>query len=603
MVYLVQWWLDRFGRLQFKSKVIVVFMPVVIFSLLLLGLLSTRIFSSSIIERTENSIRDQSSIIVSKLDSIISNAEICANLLVTDLDRLFESFPASRTPLEETRFRNLMQSRLGINLAMFPEVEAAVFVETDGTIHTSYDFNNNETLIFESGMLEYIWEVRSYGYSRWFPMQKRDFLTSDPNAPVITLGKVVTDIETGRMYGTLFLLVKESTLSDFLVGNGDSRQPGYYIVDDRMTIVASPNKDLLHRKISNPDQLDVLRQPGNAVSVIRNIEGDKELVTVMDFAKMKWKLVHVASIHLLTADIRQNNKLIILIGLLCLALSWFAANWLSRFVLNPLLQLAKAMRKVMEGNFSVSAPVHTKDEVGLIARAFNIMVTRLDELLRTIEREQIRKREYELALITAQIKPHFLYNTLDAIYVLNDMDRNEEARDTTKALADFYRMVLNKGRELIILDQELKIVGDYLSIMRVRYPDVFRYEIDIPPQLAGAPVPKLSLQPLVENAIYHGLKTKGKQGTISIGARAEEAKVIISVEDNGVGMTEEQARAIMAFPSGEDASRSIGLFSVQERLKLYFGESFGIAIHSRPGIGTIVEITVPGVHTGGKDHV
>lgn len=594
---------DWFGGLQFKSKVIVVFLPLIVLSLFLLGLISTQIFSRSIIDRTKSNVEDQSALILSKLDSIISNAEICSNMIVSDLNRLYESYPAARSFVEETRMRNMLQSRLETDIAMFPEVDAAVFIDAGNRIHTTYDESGDEGQVLSSGMQEQLREMGSYGVSRWFPMQKRTFLTPDRNVPVLTLGKVITDIDTGRDYGTLFLLVKETTLSAFLGEHDESGEMGYYVVDERMTIAASPNQEILLHTVDNEAELELLRKSSGTVSAIRRNGDERELITVSDFSKMNGKLVHVVPMHLLTLDVEQNIKLIMLIGILCLGLSLLAVNVLSKVIVDPLLQLAKAMRRVMGGDLSVTAPVRTRDEVGLIAGAFNIMVARIHDLLNTVEREQVRKREYELALITAQVKPHFLYNTLDTIYVLNDMERNEEARDTTKSLADFYRMVLNKGRELIILEQEAKIVRDYLSIMQVRYPDVFRYELHIPAHLAGAPVPKLSLQPLVENAIYHGLKTKGEKGLITISAYAEEGRVKIRVEDNGVGMSEERIHAIMAFSDKEEGGRSIGIFSVQERLKLYFGEQFGITIQSTIGKGTVVEMSVPGPHSGGKDRV
>lgn len=232
------------------------------------------------------------------------------------------------------------------------------------------------------------------------------------------------------------------------------------------------------------------------------------LATLIAYDRLNWKLVNIVSLQTLNGDIRRNFALTFAFGALCLLLSLLLAGKLSQIIVNPLLQVTKAMRKVKEGDINVSSPVTTQDETGLIATVFNSMVQQIKELLKAITEEQGRKREYELALIHAQIKPHFLYNTLDTIYVLNDLGLNEEARDTTKALADFYRVVLSKGSELIPLADEIDNVRDYLNIMQVRNPDVLRYEIDIPIELENVMVPKLSLQPLVENAIYHGLKPR-----------------------------------------------------------------------------------------------
>ncbi|MBB3113768.1 two-component system sensor histidine kinase YesM [Paenibacillus phyllosphaerae] len=592
-----------YARIQIKRKVIVAYLPLIILSLFILGLISNQLFSRSIIERTKQNVQDESALMVAKLDSTMSNMEICANLLITDLNRLFESYPAAadRTAIEEVRLRNLLQSRLSIDVALFPEVAAAVFVGTDGTVHTSYSSANDETQIVKNGLVEQLMAAGSYGQTHWLPMERRNYLTSDPEVPVLTLGKVMTDINTGRTLGSLFLLVQESTISGFLGSGGDMEQKQYYLVDEDMSIIASPNEALVLTSAVNRPEFELLRENPITSEIVKQ-GGERNLVTVSTYPELGWRLVNLTSIDLLTKDIRQNGWLTVLIGLICVILSWLAANGLSKLIVGPLLQLVKAMRRVMDGDLAVHAPIRTQDEVGLLAKAFNTMVQRIQELVIKVEEEQARKREYELALITAQVKPHFLYNTLDTIYVLNDMDRHEEARDTTKALADFYRMVLSKGRELILLGQEAKITSDYLSIMQVRYNEVFRYEIHIPAELAGAPIPKLSLQPLVENAIYHGLKTKGELGLIRITAYEEAGKVVVAVEDDGVGMDEQQlaeVRYARADEDGQQGQRSIGLYSVEERLKLYFGEEYSMSITSELGQGTRVVLTVPALRSGG----
>ncbi|GGG07969.1 cache domain-containing sensor histidine kinase [Paenibacillus abyssi] len=577
-----------FDGLQFKSKVIAIFLPLLLLSLLTLALLSSNLFSRSVIERTNINIRSESKLILAKLDSIIGNAEISANLMVTNLNRLIKEYPAERSSLEEARFRNLMQSRLSTDLSLFPEVEAAVFVDQSGNIYPSYTVNNDERQVFDSGMIERLRDSGSYGVTTWFPMERRDYLAADPDEPVLTLGKMVVDIDSGTLYGTLFLTIKESTLSSFFTQNVGSAETMYYLVDSGQRVIASPDKHQL---------LHTFEQPGESG------ESGRLMVTASDYESMDWKLIHIESVDALTADIHNNIRLTAFIGLICLVLALIGASVLSKRIVYPLQQLTGAMKQVVAGNLSVTAPVHTRDEVGVIAKAFNTMLQRIQELLATVEREQAQKREFELALISAQIKPHFLYNTLDTIYILNDLERNEEARDTTKALADFYRIVLSKGRELIILEQETKLVSDYLAIMQVRYPDVFRYEIDIPPLMHGLPVPKLSLQPLVENAIYHGLKTKGMRGLIRISAFVDGKKAVIRVEDDGVGMSKEQVERLMNFHTGSAGTESIGIYSVQERLKLYFGEPYGVFIRSAPGEGTVAKMIVPAVATGGENHV
>ncbi|OME48490.1 cache domain-containing sensor histidine kinase [Paenibacillus odorifer] len=593
---LVKW----FGRLQIRNKIILIFIPLIIFPLLALGLLSGQMFSRSMIEKAKYNFKDESKLIMQQIDTIVKNTESSANIITTDIHRMYAERPLLSSMVEQTRFRNLMQSQLSIDLIIFPDVDSAVFVDTEGQIYSSYAYGNpNEQKVFTSDMLEKAKEKGSYGVNRWLPMEQRDYLVSDPAIPVLTLSKVVYNLKTGNLIGTLFVNVKEDALSAFLeTVRETSSDKKYFVVDGTQRTVSTPDKSKLLLKPE--DRLNgSLRKTGSSVSEIIGKGSGRELVTVTYYDKLNWKLVNTISLQKLTADIHRNITLTIFVGIGCLLLSLLLAGKLSQIIVNPLLQVTKAMRKVREGDLNVTSPVTTEDETGLISTVFNSMVGRIQELMRTITNEQVRKREYELALIHAQIKPHFLYNTLDTIYVLNDLELNEAARDTTKALADFYRVVLSKGNEVIPLSEEVSNAADYLAIMQVRNPDVLRYEINIPKSLEGVKVPKLSLQPLIENAIYHGLKTKGSQGLISIEAYTHGREVIITVEDNGVGMSGEQVSRIVEYRSREGKPASIGIYSVHERIKLYFGEPYGLSVESKLGKGTVMKMTIPGTEAQG----
>ncbi|CAM4112529.1 cache domain-containing sensor histidine kinase [Saccharibacillus endophyticus] len=592
-----------FGRLRFKSKVMAVFMPLLILSLLTLGLLSSHLFSTSLIERTTRNVADESKLILSRTDYLFRSAETASNIMVTDINRLYETQSPGTTPLEKNRFANLMQSRLSIDLSIFREVDAAVFVTRDGTMHASYMTANDESGFADSGMLERVREAGSYGTDQWFPMERRSYLTPDPASPVLTLGKRVIDINSGETLGTLFLLMKEERFSAFLQSSDPAAPKAYYFVDSEMRITAAADKSNLLEEVP-PSLRSAIQQNGqqraNSGSDVFSYWEKGNLVTVSRYAPMEWELVNVVSLKLLTADVQENGRLTILVGAMCLIFSWLGANFLSRMVVGPLERLTRAMRQVVRGELNPVTEIKSEDELGTISQAFNFMVRRVRELLEEVTLEQKRKREYELALVSAQIKPHFLYNTLDTIYVLNELDRNDDARDTTKALADFYRTVLSQGRELIILEKEAALTDDYLAIMQIRYPDVFRYELDIPSELSGTPIPKLSLQPLVENAIYHGLKPTGRMGFISIRAEANGDRVRIRVSDNGMGMDEARVRSILTAQSQEEAV-SVGTYSVRQRLKLYFGDDYGLKIDSTPGEGTVVELSLPILHTQGDE--
>ncbi|GAA0137727.1 sensor histidine kinase [Paenibacillus sp. YSY-4.3] len=594
-----------FGRLQIMHKIIFIFLPLIVIPLFISGYLSSYNFSQSTIQNMEQGALDESKLIVSQIDSIINNAENSANFIATDINRIISSSPEQRDSVQELKFRRQIQSKLSTDLILFPDVDSAIFIDRNNHIHTSYSrINEYEQKVFDSGMIEQMTRMGSYGKNRWFSMEQRNFLVSDPAVPVLTLGKVVIDVDSGNKLGALFINVKETTFSSFL--GTEKKQDitkSYLLVDSAQKIISSSNPKYLlepfdNLKIKQP--LTFLTEP---YSEIMDSAQGQEFISIYPYDRMNWNLVNMNPMTALKSMISHNVWMTVAIGMVCLLLALLGIGLLSKIIVNPLLQLAKSMRRVKEGDLNVTAAIRTQDETGLLASVFNLMIQQIKQLIATVENEQRHKREYELALMHAQIKPHFLYNTLDTIYVLTDMERTEEARDTTKALADFYRVALSKGYEIITLEEEVKIVNDYLTIMQVRYPHILQYDIAIPDELKGINIPKLSLQPLAENAIYHGLKTKDSSGFIRISAHADRDRVIIEVEDNGVGMSPQLVSRITDFKEDSDKRKSIGIFSVHERLKLYFGDIYGIHIESREGQGTTVKLILPNNYDKGEHHV
>jgi two-component system sensor histidine kinase YesM len=595
---------EWFRRLQIIQKIILIFLPLIIIPLFISGFLSSYNFGRSTIQNMEQNVLDESKLMISQIDSIITNTENSANIIATDVNRLINDSPKERNFLQELQFRRQIQSKLSIDLILFTDVDSAIFIDTDNRIYTSHTNTNvADQDIFKSTMIQQVRSKGSFGTNHWFPMERRDYLVSNPEVPVLTLGKVVIDVDSGNRLGTLFVNVQEPTFSSFL-GGGETQDlsKSYFIVDANQRIIAGSDKEILLQPIETIQVQPKVLSSAPFSEIIDSDTG-QQLLTVIGYNNMNWNLVNINGMTTLNNAIQHNIWLTIIIGLVCLLLSLLGAGFLSKIIVNPLLQLTKTMRKVKEGDLNVTATITAQDETGLLASVFNMMIERIQQLIITVENDQLRKREYELALLHAQIKPHFLYNTLDTIYVLADMDRAEEARDTTKALADFYRVILSKGSDIITLAEEVKIVNDYLMIMKIRNPHVLRYEIHIPDELQGVEIPKLSLQPLAENAIYHGLKLSDHRGFIRISAHAQDDHVIIQVEDNGVGMSPSLLSQMLNFKDTIGKRTSIGVYSVHERVKLYYGDMYGVAIQSTEGQGTLVEITIPNKYPKGDLHV
>lgn len=223
------------------------------------------------------------------------------------------------------------------------------------------------------------------------------------------------------------------------------------------------------------------------------------------------------------------------------------------------------------------------------------MIDKINELLEQVTTEQIRLRKAEFELLQTQINPHFLYNTLDTIIWLAEAGKQREVVGMVGSLSEFFRASLNQGKDIISIREELQHVKSYLEIQQVRYQDILKYEIQVPGELDKYLIPKITIQPIVENALYHGIKNKRGLGRIRVSGKKEEGGFAIQVEDNGIGINEERLRQVRdkiqyRTPAENDI---YGLYNVNERIRLNFGEKFGISIESVYGEGTVVSIHLP----------
>jgi two-component system sensor histidine kinase YesM len=552
------------------------------------------------IKETVKNVADNSTLIVTRINTMMANTENCANITTLSLIKIIQgNLNYSENSASYLEIRGKIENELNTIKITFPDIESSAFIDKDfNAFILNNSLANNLNKAFESGIFKEV--DNSSTQNKWFLMQKREFLVTDINSPVLTLAKKVIDPRNGKKLGILVLNIKESTISDIYASVGPENITSYFIVDGQGKIVSSQKKDDVLKSLTNTKLRQLILGRGN-FSEIKDIDGKNTLITSTSLEYFDWRLVSVIPIQKLTDDVNKNTIVVVLLGIMCMILALLAATVLSRVIAKPLVKLTKKMDEIKDGNLDVVCNVNSKDEIGRLALGFNIMVERIKELLNKSTQEQKKLREYELALIQAQIKPHFLYNSLELIYTLCGMAGAKEAQIATKSLADFYRIALSKGKEIISLEEEIKNVNDYLNIQRYRYYDVFDYEIKVQDEIKRSKILKLTLQPLVENSIYHALKTKGSFGRILIEGYMEDDNVIIKVFDDGVGISEEKIKEIFDYQHPETDKGSFGLRSVDERIKLFFGEKYGLKIESVLGEGTIITVVIPFL-TGGSGY-
>ncbi len=299
----------------------------------------------------------------------------------------------------------------------------------------------------------------------------------------------------------------------------------------------------------------------------------------------------------ISSDVSSAISTSVCVFAIILLAAIFTSRKIMTSITEPIRRLSDATKQAASGDFAVRAKEDSDDELAILNTSFNYMVEKIGNLIDDIRIEQQNLRQTELRLMQAQIAPHFLYNTLDSIIWLAESGENEQVVKMVSALSSFFRVALSRGRDYITLAEEEIHVKSYLEIQQLRYRDILEYTIQIPEDLHEYQILKLTLQPLVENALYHGIKNKRGVGYIKVTGIKQEKTLVFCVYDNGIGMTKERLSYMQAVINGECISEKntsgFGLANVNQRLKLNYGSAYGLVLDSVYGAWTKVTVTIP----------
>lgn len=385
-----------------------------------------------------------------------------------------------------------------------------------------------------------------------------------------------------------------SSISSYLK-NVSIGQRGYcFLMDREGNIVYHPQQQLLYAGLKSEDT--------EALAALEDGDyaDDTVIYCLASVEGSDWRAVGVSYVdELVNRNVNDMIRLSCLLAVVVLGAALLTSWLLFRFLGRPLRGLASAMESFeSDADHFAYKPVGGTREVQELSDSFEHMVLRIQELMTTVREEEINLRKTELKALQAQINPHFLYNTLDSIAWMCEQGRNADAVRMVHALARLFRISISRGHELIPIAKEIEHAESYLQIQMYRYKNQFTYDFDVDPDCLGYYCNKITLQPIIENSINHGLDLMVDEGRIDVLVRQDGDDIVFSVRDNGVGMSEEQIEAIMQH--GPTDRTGIGIKNVNDRLKIYFGKSYGLHITSEPDVGTCVEIRMPKIKEG--DH-
>jgi two-component system sensor histidine kinase YesM len=332
------------------------------------------------------------------------------------------------------------------------------------------------------------------------------------------------------------------------------------------------------------------------------IGGKQYLISFAPVDGVDWFVVGIIPFSYINSD---SEKIIVgatMIGIGCFLAAIVLAYIFSASILAPLKKLQRAMEGARQGNLSVTITDQYHDEIGDVTRNFNYMLSEIKNLLQNVKQKEKQKRLAELRALQAQINPHFLSNTLNTVRFLAKAQKAENIENITTSLIQLFHMTMGKGEDLITIGEEIEYIMNYVNIQEYRYLNKFKINYDIEPKILDYKIPRLLLQPVVENALIHGIGPMDGQGMIVIKGFCYDEVIKIIVTDNGVGIPPETLEGLLHEkpPNRSMGLNGLGIANVDERIKLYFGVQYGLSIESVPGLYTTVEITLPAIKQGSE---
>lgn len=457
-------------------------------------------------------------------------------------------------------------------ITAFPDTKLKYYVDINEQSWFNSVLKNQNLLVFSSPHVQNLFE----GKHSW----------------VVSLSRAVTFSKDGKKISGVLLVDMNFQSIGELCQNVNLGKKGYiYIVDSTGNIVYHPQQQLIYSGLKYENNDDVLKHQKG--TFMENLDGEKRMISVKPVNYTEWKIVGVSYMDEIVSIKNDTTSFVLIILCFGIVVVITISIVISAKITRPIKQLEKSMKKVEEGCFDIVVDVKGDDEVIRLSRNFNIMVTRIKELMKQIVYEQELKRKSELNALQAQINPHFLYNTLDSIVWMAENEKSEDVITMVTALARLFRISISRGKNIITVKEELEHAKNYLIIQKIRYKNKFKFDFEVDDRVLQFKTMKLLLQPIIENAIYHGIEYMVDEGNIKITANIEDGKLLYRVIDNGLGIKAELLKKILSHETETKSGSGVGVKNVHERIQLYYGLEYGLEIESEIEEGTTVKIWLP----------
>jgi len=443
----------------------------------------------------------------------------------------------------------------------------------------------------------------------WFPTYEKSIriLSGNVAKQYFSMGRKIIDVNSLEGLGYLNIQVNEWQLQE---SYGEIR-------DDQSKIIICTNDGKVVSDSDNELNDSYIEDIGLTNSLFKDIGTDtvsrEYRINNVPYVAISascnggsWRLVKVTPRLALYEPVNDMQMYMLIWGTVIIILAIGAAYWYSRRISQPITILQNSMKEVEQGNMETQVDIQVRNELDDLGSSFNHMVRRVNGLMGEVVVAEKQKNELELEVLHAQINPHFLYNTLNTIRWMAKIKGEDSISTAIVALVKLLRVSISLSKNMITLREEIEYVKNYLTIQRLRFNQLFTIEYDIPPEHEGLSIPKMILQPIVENSLIYGIEEGEEMElglTMRIFTRENGGRVEVVVEDNGPGMEKEVVETIFRGEKSINKFSKVGLNNINQRIKMYFGEDYGLQIHSAKGEGTSVLVTIPKVYKEGETDV
>jgi len=562
---------------KIRSQITIFYFLASLITIILMGLILYISISNIVLNQSLTSTKTTISKSGNYIELYVAKLKSISSILVKDPSTL--SYLSEKDNLlYKTNLSTLIKNTIESDVS----IKSIVIVGKDGSLLS----NEKELNMSMSGdMMKEQWYVNAINSNNMPVLTKARMqkFSMDKDNWVVSLSQEIKDGK-GNNLGVLLIDIKYMVLDNFLNDLNDLNKGYAFILNNKAEVVY--HKDTNY--FVNPDLQKKLINESNMKEGYDAAK--KILIQPYKIKNTDWTLIGVSYLSELKAIKRQLLETIVFMSLLLVLIASYIGSYFAGRITRPLGKLEKAMEDIEKGLSKVEVTKQGCFEVQSLAIHFNNMINKIEILLEEIAQKEKYLRTFELNVLHSQINPHFLYNTLDTIVWMAEFNDTKKVISVTKALAQFFRLSLSGGSELTTIGNEIEHVKQYLYIQKQRYEDNLNYNLQFDPAIIDFKTLKIILQPIVENAIYHGIREKDGPGFIVITAELEENGVLFIVKDNGVGF--DLAILEQEKTSGNIKLGGIGIKNVDKRIKLFYGEEYGIKINSQIGIGTTVYIKI-----------